>query len=403
MSHCNAVLAVPAAVAVHVAATMIAMFRTKLAIGEVGDTYEQEADRVADQVLAMRSHSAVHDAPPRIQRYTGAATGQVNAVPESVDQTLASPGTPMEMPLREDMESRFGHDFSSVRIHTGAQADESARSVHALAYTAGNEVVFGTGQYAPDTKTGRSLLAHELTHVVQQGGGGPQHSHGMVQRQADPAPQKGQALESDFGIAGPPQPAPAELPGFGDTAPDAACPKLPTHLGSLAPEPACATAEGDITGEHFRFCRASDVFSPGSERTRLITWARSQPATSTFLVHGYASESDGTPAQNVNVSCHRAKRVARELYNAGVRSERIEIAGRGGTTRFGTGPSKLAANRVAVVRAEAHKAGAPPTQLPKDRREIVDLAVRKLDERRVSPRCRRVHFTMDMRPNAECC
>jgi len=66
------------------------------------------------------------------------------------------------------MESGFGHDFSRVRIHRDALAGESARAVSALAYTVGHDVVFGSGQYAPETMGGRKLLAHELAHVVQQ-------------------------------------------------------------------------------------------------------------------------------------------------------------------------------------------------------------------------------------------
>lgn len=352
--------------------------QTKLRVNESGDVYEQEADRVAEQVLAQPAHPHVSNAPQRIQRFSGPSSGQMGALPPSVDRVLASPGSPLEPAQRQDMERRFGHDFSSVRVHAGAQAHDSARSLRALAYTVGNDVVFGAGQYAPDTRAGRSLIAHELTHVVQQGGGGPRHAHRMVQRQGDPAQEKQDEHEKDFGVAGPPQPAPAELPGFGDVASDAACPPLPTNLGRLAPEPPCPTTAVDITGERFTFCRASDVFSPGSERPRLIMWARSQPAASTFVVHGYASESDGTPGQNVNVSCHRAKRVARELYNAGVRSERIEIAARGGTTRFGTGVGNLTLNRVAVVRAEAPNAVATPMQPPMSPRALVDLAVGKL-------------------------
>jgi Domain of unknown function (DUF4157) len=170
----------------------------------------------------------------------------------------------MEPALRHDMGQRFGHDFSSVRLHNGARAHDSARSLRALAYTVGNDVVFGAGQYAPDTRAGRSLLAHELTHVVQQGGGrGQPHADGMVQRQPEPGPVKETEQEKDFGVVGPPQPAPAELPGFGDMTPDAACPALPTNLGRLAPEPPCPTAYPDLDGERFTFCRASDVFSPG--------------------------------------------------------------------------------------------------------------------------------------------
>jgi hypothetical protein len=66
------------------------------------------------------------------------------------------------------MESRFGFDFSSVRVHTGSQASDSARAVEAIAYTVGHDVVFGSGTFSPNTIEGRKLLAHELTHIIQQ-------------------------------------------------------------------------------------------------------------------------------------------------------------------------------------------------------------------------------------------
>ena len=83
-------------------------------------------------------------------------------------QALTSGGHPLESGTRSFMESRFGADFTQVRVHTDATAAEAARSVGALAYTSGQQIVFGAGRYAPDTSTGRRLLAHELTHVVQQ-------------------------------------------------------------------------------------------------------------------------------------------------------------------------------------------------------------------------------------------
>ncbi len=70
--------------------------------------------------------------------------------------------------VRLDFERRFGHDFGRVRVHTGAEATESARDLSARAYTIGSDIVFGQGQYEPGTQEGRKLLAHELTHVVQQ-------------------------------------------------------------------------------------------------------------------------------------------------------------------------------------------------------------------------------------------
>ena len=147
--------------------------QTKLSIGASNDPLEHEADRVADQVLAAPTHSAVSGAPPRIQRFTGQAASHADAVPASVDRVLASSGRPLEPTLRQDMEHRFGHDFSRVRVHSGGEAEQSARDVNAKAYTVGHDMVFGTGQYAPGTPQGARLLAHELTHSVQQGTGAP--------------------------------------------------------------------------------------------------------------------------------------------------------------------------------------------------------------------------------------
>ena len=90
-------------------------------------------------------------------------------VPLIVRKVLNSQGQPLDTSTRAFLEPRFGHDFSRVRVHTDAHAAESAHAVNAYAYTVGQDVVFGTGQYAPGTSEGRKMLAHELTHVVQQG------------------------------------------------------------------------------------------------------------------------------------------------------------------------------------------------------------------------------------------
>jgi len=144
----------------------------KTGLGASHDPLEQEADRVAEQVLAAPHAAAVSPAPPQIQRFTGqAAPGAVDAL-ASVERALASPGRPLEPALRQDMERRFGHDFSRVRVHAGAVAGQSARDVDAQAYAVGHDLVFGAGRFAPSTHAGRRLLAHELTHVVQQTGAG---------------------------------------------------------------------------------------------------------------------------------------------------------------------------------------------------------------------------------------
>ena len=89
-------------------------------------------------------------------------------IPPVVHEVLGSAGQPLDATTRALFEPRFGHDFSQVRVHTNAKAAESTRAVDALAYTVGQDVTFGTGQYAPGTARGNKLLAHELTHVVQQ-------------------------------------------------------------------------------------------------------------------------------------------------------------------------------------------------------------------------------------------
>lgn len=141
--------------------------QTKLSVNAPGDQYEQEADRVADQVLVKPAHPEVSCIPLHIQRYSGQANGQTEAAPASVDQTLAGSGRPLDPALRQDMEQRFGHDFSRVRVHSDVAAEQSARDVNAHAYTVGHDIVFGA-RFTPETHEGRRLLAHELTHVVQQ-------------------------------------------------------------------------------------------------------------------------------------------------------------------------------------------------------------------------------------------
>ncbi|MGE5379042.1 MAG: DUF4157 domain-containing protein [Bacteroidota bacterium] len=144
--------------------------QAKLKIGQPNDIYEQEADRVAEQVMATSAHFAASSASPRIQRLAGPSVGQMDSAPAGVDRVLSSSGMPLEPALRQDMEQRFGHDFSKVRVHSGEVADQSARDVNAHAYTVGQNIVFGAGQFAPGTHQGRRLIAHELTHIVQQSG-----------------------------------------------------------------------------------------------------------------------------------------------------------------------------------------------------------------------------------------
>lgn len=168
--------------------------QSKLAIGSVSDPLEAEADRVAEHVMRMPD-SAPPLPPPSavpsgvlhrcacggtcsacqeeaaLQRKDAGAKGAAEA-PPVVHETLNSPGRPLDSATRAFMETRFGRDFSAVRIHTDAQAAESARQVNSLAYTVGTSIVFRSGSYDPNHEAGRRLLAHELTHVAQQTGPG---------------------------------------------------------------------------------------------------------------------------------------------------------------------------------------------------------------------------------------
>lgn len=147
--------------------------QTKLEVNQPGDACEQEADRISEQVMRMPDpqSASMPQASGRtagLQRNSGQLAGQTDAAPASVNQALASVGRPLEPGIRRDMEQRFGHDFSRVRVHVDAAADQSARDLKARAYTVGSDIVFRAGRFQPDTNAGRRLLAHELTHVVQQ-------------------------------------------------------------------------------------------------------------------------------------------------------------------------------------------------------------------------------------------
>ncbi|TFG42384.1 MAG: DUF4157 domain-containing protein [Bacteroidia bacterium] len=181
--------------------------QAKLRIGQPGDTYEQEADRVAEQVMRMPEPLAVFGGTPYIQRVcpgcedeelkrqpieeeelqakaTSDSISEVNPDIESHIQNMRGGGQPLPEFTRAFFEPRFGSDFSQVRVHSDAKAAESAREVNAKAYTVGTDIMFGAGQYAPVNSTGQKLIAHELTHVVQQQPG----SVGMevVRRLSDP-------------------------------------------------------------------------------------------------------------------------------------------------------------------------------------------------------------------------
>jgi hypothetical protein len=195
--------------------------QAKLKIAEPGDVYEKEADMVADQVMRMPEpqmaqsnnlhiqracpnceENELHRQPikedeedklkrqpieeedeKKMQRQpeedeeknvqakeASDLTPEVNPGIENQIQSIKGGGSPLSENERTFFEPRFGADFSQVRVHTDTQAAEAAQGVNAKAFTMGHDIVFSPDQYNPGTSTGKSLLAHELTHVIQQNG-----------------------------------------------------------------------------------------------------------------------------------------------------------------------------------------------------------------------------------------
>ncbi len=153
--------------------------QAKLTVGAPDDAFEREADQVADQVMRMPE--------PGVQRMCSECEkeekiqakeepGRTPSVPDGFEPCFAAiqgGGQPLPASERAFFEPRFGRDFANVRLHSGTAAGELARSVQARAFTLGDTVVFGAGEHAPGTSAGRRLMAHELTHVVQQGSAAP--------------------------------------------------------------------------------------------------------------------------------------------------------------------------------------------------------------------------------------
>ncbi|MGL5064752.1 MAG: DUF4157 domain-containing protein [Microcoleus sp.] len=179
--------------------------QTKLKISEPGDRYEQEADRIADEVMRMPRPSVQRQVEPeeaeeeRVQRKAIASkitplvkrqadfleeeeeeiiqpkhsssqvTIAIPAIEAGIQSLWQNSGQPLSADLRAFMEPRFGRNFSNIRIHTGSQAEQLSRSLNAGAFTIGNDIILRTRQFNPESNSGKKLLAHELTHTIQQG------------------------------------------------------------------------------------------------------------------------------------------------------------------------------------------------------------------------------------------
>jgi outer membrane protein OmpA-like peptidoglycan-associated protein len=184
--------------------------QAKLTISEPGEAHEQEADRVANEVMRMADSSAgavpavssagtIPDAQRKCTECDEEAKKKGSATVQRKEQTAGVPpvgssvaaniqslrggGRPLPETTRAFFEPRFGADFSGVRVHSDERANAAARSIDAKAFTHGSAIAFASGQYSPGSREGQHLLAHELTHVVQQTGAN--QSNGPIQRKVD--------------------------------------------------------------------------------------------------------------------------------------------------------------------------------------------------------------------------
>ncbi len=158
----------------------------EIRIGAPGDALEAAADRAARRAVTPRpapASAAARESKLTLPVATGRESTAGTVAPPIVHEVLATGGTPLDAATRGLMESRFGRDFSGVRVHADARAADSARAVSASAYTVGRDLVFASGTYRPDMPQGQELLAHELAHAVQQQGAPPR---GFLQRKPDP-------------------------------------------------------------------------------------------------------------------------------------------------------------------------------------------------------------------------
>jgi outer membrane protein OmpA-like peptidoglycan-associated protein len=333
------------------------MLQAKLTVNQPGDVYEQEADRVADAVMRMpdgrdaQMHGITAHAPGGVQRVCSECEQELRRSPLPIqrkcskcqadiepgpDMNLQAKQTPgstpdiapataaqigalrgggqsLPAPERTFFESRFGYDFSSVRVHADDQASQAASQVQALAFTTGRDIVFGAGQYRPGDPAGRRLMAHELTHVVQQSGT-LGRTPSSIQRLGDPKQR----------------------------------PVVVT-----CPVPTSSTATPVLTSVLFEKSKSTLTPAAIAELSAVRSeWNAVPFRTSRVRIDGFAS-TDGPQSTNWILSCDRAKAVASELETpagggAGIPAGFLDIFAQGATSEFSPDPEP---NRRVEIRA----------------------------------------------------
>jgi outer membrane protein OmpA-like peptidoglycan-associated protein len=359
----------------------------KFTVSQPQDASELEADRVADHVLRMPDPSAFGSSgagagqAPRVQRMctaceeeekvqpkechggdtcscdacAGGSEPGISAATDSHIGSLDGQGQPLPGAVRDYFEPRFGRDFSSVRIHTGTRAEQSASDLQARAFTISRHIVFGAGEYRPESESGRRLLAHELTHVVQQGSdGGEYRAQGANGSNGDGGGGTGASIGREaLGGYGS-----NSLPLLGGDLVQRAC-----GAAAIGTPAGCTPATDDPLGELVLFKVSCDELVNAAEEQKIIDFADSMTETDTVTVHGFASV-DGDPAFNDNLSCARAQRAQSILLTHGISPSQIAIRKHGATS--GPAPTR----RSVVLELAAGVSRAPVPQLT----AVVDVA-----------------------------
>ncbi len=353
-------------------------FQAKPGIGDPVDIYEQEADRVAEKVISMPSVSEKAD-ETRIQRECPKCE---DPDVESHINALKGSGQPLPESTRTFFEPRFGYDFGNVRVHTDSKASECARAVNARAFTIGTDIVFGEGQYDQMAIGGRKLLAHELTHVVQQAGDTAQPSHALGSLElVDERPVRNTGMEPTLCRSIITASEPTDTP----TVHGEAVPQMGGYAVPVAAPPAATVPRPETCPPPEGMSCPAAVSSPGAVTNTLIfpvnsatlnakqkaeidataaTW-HAAGSSVTVRVDGYAS-AEGECRYNWGLSCRRAQAVAAELErptdgSSGVPNGDIEVFAHGESAEAGLA---LAPNRNATISIPVPPPPPPPPSPP---------------------------------------
>ena len=366
---------------------------TSLRIGAPDDAFEQEADRMADAVMnggrigADWSFSRMSVEAPlqrkcdcggaggasgecteckekRLQRKATGARSQ-DETPPIVHQVLNSSGRPLDATARRFFEPRFGYDFSGVRLHTDARAAESARSVNALAYTVGQDIVLDPGVFSKESAQGKRLLAHELSHTIQQSDCRHQdQQHFVAERQgeSDRRPSLLTGMSSDF----------ARHDIMRVTSPRL---QRASADPSVVPKMNCNHDEVPGGGAGMPLIGVSLKALSAAQTKQIAEFHKKWVASgsSDFIaVEGYASPdtaNDSADQQKANwrYSCHRAELVQAEFVKLGVPQSRVITFAHGETDKFSTkDPAQNRRVEISTVRVAgpAPAPAAPAVQVP---------------------------------------